>query len=222
MKIRHAIVALTILLVPGAAWAGGNQLRESDWLGAIEEARVPVEVFDMKSTSLTPGPREGLEIQGGYTRFTGDLGDVVDDGGNWALRALFNLDSRVGAEVAYYGANSTIEGAEARAVSSSFESLARFHFLTSDKGIQPFVGAGLAWFRLVATGDEELLPMDDGGRESTLDALTIPLAIGVAFFPRKNLSLGLRGGYRIPTNALNSRFPSGESYNISLTLGVVQ
>jgi opacity protein-like surface antigen len=217
MNIQLAVVALSLLMAPSAAWAAQETGAERQAARVVE----PAPAIELKEYDPRLRARHGLEFQAGYTNFTGDLGEALGDGANWALRAIFNTHRHVGAEVAYYGATSSIEDSDRNAVSSSFESLARFHFLKSTHRIQPFAGAGVSWFRLVSTREEALLPTDDGDLATSLHSLAIPLAAGVSFYPQRNLSLGLRGEYRLLTNAFGSRTPSGDSYSISLTLGFI-
>jgi hypothetical protein len=184
----------------------------------IEEGVVPGEtvVLRPEPARLQPQPNFGVELEGGVSNFTGDLGDALDSGGNWGVRGIFGKASPIGLEAAYFGSANSLAAADETGISSAGELQGRLNIIRSpDSVVQPFVAAGVNYYRIDATGDEAVAL--DGN--DSVESIGFPLSAGVNFLPTENITIGARGNYRILTDLIDDNIPSGDNWNVGLTLG---
>ncbi len=179
------------------------------------EAVVPREdtgqviVMEGQPARLRESQNVAIEVGGGFSSYTSDLNDALENGGNWDVRAVLGTSSPVGLELGYFGAANGFENLDDTAIATAGEAVVRINLQAPTAGWQPFIGGGIDYFRL------------DGG-EGQIDgteALGFPVTAGISFYPLRNFTIGARGTYRFLTDLLDDNFPDGDNWNAGLTLG---
>ncbi len=189
----------------------------------VEETAVPAEtvVLRPEPVRVRDQANVALELEGGYSRFTDNLNTAVSPGGNWGLRGVFGTSSPIGVELGYFGSANNYEVGDGSAISTAGEVLGRVNFLKPESVVQPFLAAGVNYFRMDSTEDQGLSGLfdDQGGILDNAESIGFPLSAGLAFYPSQNFVIGARGTYRILTDWIDDNFPDGDNWNAGLTLG---
>lgn len=160
-----------------------------------------------------------VEIGGGASTFTGELGDVTEGGAGWTGRVVIGARTMLGFELSYFGAANTIEGLDVNitdvgdlgndntVISSAGEGLVRVNFLGPRAPVKPFVAGGANYTRF-----------DSDTLFDNREALGFPLAAGAQFY-MGNFTIGARGDYRILTDLIDENMPNGNQWGGMLTVG---
>lgn len=194
---------------------------------AAIDQEVQEEVVPREETIVVTQPRGAapldnvlVEIGGGASTFTGELGDVTEGGAGWTGRVVIGARTMLGFELAYFGAANTIEGLDVgindvgdldsanTVISSAGEGLVRLNLLGARAPVKPFVAGGANYTRF-----------DSDTLFDNAEALGFPLAAGVQFYPTDNFSIGARGDYRILTDLIDEEVPDGNQWGGMLTVG---
>lgn len=180
--------------------------------------------------TLVPEPRRTtripknviLEAGVAINNLTGDLGDEINPGPGFSLRAGLNNDNWVGAEFSYMATLNPQENAnDADEWVMSNEGNAQVRLNWRNQSIlQPFMTGGVGLTRYNSWTETDLrLP---GRREiDNEDALvmTVPLGIGVQFFPVGAFTASGRLDYRFQTDAIDNQIPDGDQWAVGFNLG---
>ena len=153
-------------------------------------------------------PSVAIEIGGGYSDFTGDLGDALHDGGNWDVRGIFGTASPFAIEATYFGSANGLTAEDGTAITTAGELQARLNVLQPAQGVQPFIAGGANYFRI-----------DSDGALDNAQAIGFPVTAGLQVFPADNFTIGARGSYRFLTDLIDDDFPGGDNWNVGLTVG---
>jgi hypothetical protein len=202
---------------------------EEDLYGDDVDSEVQEEVVpEGRETIIVAQPRGAaqpldniiLELGGGASTFTQDLGDALEGGAGYTGRAVWGARNPLGVELAYFGAVNPIEGAGADDIfdvgeidtdtsvfTNSAEALARINFLGARSAVKPFLAGGANYTRF----DSDTLL--DG-----TEVFAIPVAAGLQFFPLDNFTIGARGEYRFLTEWIDD-VPDGDQWGGTLTVG---
>lgn len=210
------------VVVPGDSAPADVVTPEDD---TVEEAAVPGQ--DNTNNIIVTQPRRGgsldnviVEIGGGASTFTGQLGDELKGGAGWTGRAVIGARSMLGFELGYFGTANTVEGTgtditdvgdlsnDNTVVSNAGEALVRLNLLGERAAVKPFVAGGANYTRF-----------DSNTNLDNIDSVGIPLAAGIQFYPMDNFTIGARGDYRILTDWLDDTLPSGNQWGGMLTVG---
>lgn len=204
---------------------------EEDALSAEEQdaldEEVQEEVVPREETIVITEPRGAkpldnvlVELGGGASTFTGELGDVTQGGAGWTGRVVIGARTTLGFELSYFGAANTIEGLDVditdvgdlgndnTVISSAGEGLVRLNLLGARAPVKPFVAGGANYTRF-----------DSDTLFDNTEALGFPLAAGVQFYPMDNFTIGARGDYRILTDLIDENMPNGNQWGGMLTIG---
>lgn len=188
--------------------------------GVQEEAVPREQTIVVQPQRAAPLDNVLVEIGGGGSTYTGQLGDVTKGGAGWAGRVVIGARTMLGFELGYFGAANTIEGTgvnisdvgdlgnDNTVVSSAGEGLVRLNFLGARAPVKPFVAGGANYTRF-----------DSDTLFDNREALGFPLAAGVQFYPTNNFSIGARGDYRILTDLIDENLPNGDQWGGMLTVG---
>ena len=153
-------------------------------------------------------PQVAIEIGGGYSDFTGDLGDQLHDGGNWDVRGIFGTASPIAIEATYFGSANGLVAEDGTAITTAGELQARLNVLQPADFVQPFIAGGANYFRI-----------DSDGALDNVQAIGFPVTAGLQVFPTDNFTIGARGSYRFLTDLIDDDFPGGDNWNVGLTVG---
>lgn len=197
----------------------------------VEETTVPIGGDDVSEASVPTGTARptsiisnnmGVELGGGLSTFSDDLGEALDGGASFTGRVILGTRSMAGIEVAYFGAVNGLDtvnnelaleignvDSKSTVYSNSGEVLARLNLAGSKWPVRPFIAGGVSYFRL----DSDLDAFDDR------DAMGIPVAAGLQVYPWQYLTVGLRGEYKVLVDPFSNDFPGGDQYGGTLTVG---
>lgn len=198
---------------------------------STEETTIPMGEDDVSEAAVPTGTARptsiisnnvAIELGGGASSFTDDLGNALQGGASFTGRAILGTRSMLGIEVGYFGAVNGLDtvnnevalevgnvDSKATVYSNSAEALMRVNLAGSTWPVRPFVAGGVSWFRLDSDQEE----FDDA------DAMGFPLAGGVQIYPWQYLTVGLRGEYKFLTDPFSNDFPGGDQYGGTLTVG---
>lgn len=183
----------------------------------IEEAVLP--------TPRAQAPRVQaaiLEAGAGLANYSAHLGAVTNGGAAWSLRGVYGAGSRFAGEIAYAGAgndgelirpNETAPGGlnpvNRTVYASSLDALVRLNLLGAAAAVRPFIAGGAGYFRL----DSDAADLDG------FESLAFPLSAGVQLYPKRPLTIGLRGTYRVLTDWIDDDFPTGDQFGGQISVG---
>lgn len=188
----------------------------------VQEEVVPREETIVITQPRGPAPLDNVlvELGGGASTYTGELGDVTEGGAGWTGRVVIGARTMLGFELSYFGAANTIEGLDVgigdvgdldtdnTVIASAGEGLLRLNFLGARAPVKPFVAGGANYTRF-----------DSDTLFDNTEALGFPLAAGVQFYPTDNFTIGARGDYRILTDLIDENLPDGNQWGGMLTVG---
>lgn len=227
-KFQFALTGLAAVL-----FVAGPAVAQDTTNGAVttEETAIPMGDDDVSEAAVPTGTARpasiiannvAVEIGGGLSTFTDDLGEALDGGASFTGRAILGTRSMLGIEVGYFGAVNGLDtvnnevaleignvDSKSTVYSNSAELLGRVNLAGSRWPVRPFIAGGVSWYRL----DSDLEAFDDS------DAMGFPLAAGVQIYPWQFLTVGLRGDYKVLTDPFSNDFPGGDQYGGTLTVG---
>lgn len=219
------MVAVTFAAAPAVAQDTGDSGND------VGETTVPMGGDDVQEAAVPTGTARpasiisnnvGIEIGGGLSTFTDDLGADLQGGASFTGRFILGTRSTFGMEAAYFGAANGLDtvnnelaidignvNSKATVYSNSAEVLGRVNLSGASWPVRPFIAGGVSYFRL----DSDRVAFDDK------DAMGFPVAAGLQIYPWQYLTVGLRGEYKFLVDPFSNDFPGGDQYGGSLTVG---
>jgi hypothetical protein len=212
------------VVVPGSSGGadvsgGGGSTQETVVPGAAGEGRTVV----IETPRAAPSVNQTvIEVGAGAETFSGRLGDQLQGGAGWTGRLIFGAKSPLGMELGYTGAVNPVEGQGISNALGDVGDLSSNNSVTTNQG-EALLRANLAGARsrvipFVAGGANYTRMDSSTGILDNVDAVGIPFAAGLQFYPVSNFTIGARGDYKILTRWIDS-IPSGNQWGGMLTVG---